>query len=92
MDTVSFLTARLNREALRYAAGRQMFCPCCERVLDCTDTVFAQDHSGKGAVLILCGACWGRAPWSGRSGALEVLDGRTLYAPRKRAQQWVAKV
>ncbi len=45
----------LSRQLLKFAAGRQMSCGPCGRILDCRTTVHVDD--GRRAVAT-CGECW----------------------------------
>ena len=38
-DVPSFLSQEVDRQSLRYAAGRTLWCPSCRSVLDCRTTV-----------------------------------------------------
>lgn len=74
------------KEIVRYAAGTAIRCPGCGEVLDAPTTVVASQDDGP--VLVLCSACWGRAPMLGKWGSVEVLDGRVLFAPKRRTREW----
>ncbi len=51
------LESHLNLELLRYAAGRAIFCPSCDHILDARRSVLmcANDN---GPTAILCGDCY----------------------------------
>ena len=52
------LTAKLSREAVRYAVQLQMFCPECDVCLDVDRAILVTSSRGAG---ILCEACMGKA-------------------------------
>jgi hypothetical protein len=60
---MEFLERQLNREAVRYAVQRAIFCPDCGGILDMDDAVLITGSGGAG---VACGACWDRT-WSARS-------------------------
>ena len=79
----SYLQLTVARNLVKYAAGRAMFCPKCETVLDAPTTVYADDGDG-GHTLILCATCWGKSPGNVRAGSITVWDGRVLWAKPQR--------
>lgn len=77
LERMMFETAA--REALRYAVSRAITCPCCGGVLDAKAAVLLT-HGTDAA--IACAACYGRPAGTFRAGAVDVYDGRTLWASR----------
>ena len=73
------------RNLVKWAAGQTMFCPHCDRVLDCSRTIVASD--GGRATITLCADCWGKAPGNFKSGSVEVWDGRVLFAKPARTKR-----
>lgn len=76
----------VSRNLVRHACGTALYCRDCEQLLDAPQSVLLTD--GARAV-VLCATCYGRAPRHLVAGAIEVLDGRLLFAkppraPRKR--------
>ena len=75
----------VNRNLLKYSAGRAIFCPCCGEVADAKQWVVAT--LGERTVS-RCARCWDSA--THRIGVfpplLEVLDGRVLFARTKRTK------
>ena len=64
---------RANRELLKYAAGRAIFCQFCKHVLDCKTTAIASKNS---ETVTLCTACLDRAALDN---SYEIVDGRTYW-------------
>jgi hypothetical protein len=61
----SFLGKHLNKQLLKHAAGSNMFCPGCDKCLDCKSTVLATIHrtvnDGPEEIVrsyTLCAKCW----------------------------------
>lgn len=87
MSLDNYLQTKLNKELLRYGAGRRISCGC-GIVLDAPTTVVLT-HGDR--TMTMCAWCWDRPPpWSGQHGALDVLDGRTVFKPTIR-KQWSLK-
>lgn len=54
-----YLKEKCLKETLKYAAGRQMFCKNCSKVLDWkTTVVITAEKEGKKAVVIACTDCF----------------------------------
>lgn len=77
------LEEKLNRELLRYAVGRAIFCPSCEKVLDIGDAVLMMRRDG-GATAVLCGTDYDRmrdrlsaVDDAAFLAAVEITDGRS---------------
>ena len=87
MDILDQFRRTAERATLKYAAGQQMFCPKCQRVLDAKRTVHAT-RTDTNACLTFCVLCWDR--WIALHGdaakqsgvTLETLDGRALWPKR----------
>ena len=76
----------VSRNLVRHACGSAIFCRDCKQLLDAPQSVLLTDGARD---VVLCATCYGKAPRHLRAGALEVLDGRLLFAnppqaPRKR--------
>jgi len=91
MDILDQFRRTAERNALKFAVGRQMFCPKCKRVLDAKRAV--DITASNGANRTVCVDCFGRGPeFHGKceSGGLtlDVLHGRALWPakPRKGAK------
>ena len=73
----------LNRNLLKYSAGRAIFCPRCDQVADARRWVVVTqgDHTAS-----TCATCWD-AVLKGRPipATVDVVDGRVVFAraPRK---------
>lgn len=82
------LEAMMNRELLNYAAGRAMFCPSCDRILDSDSAVLMTTRDGVNAdqcAAITCADCYDelRKRLRGVEEAallarVEIIDGRRL--------------
>lgn len=75
----SMMRDTVNRNLLKYAAGRVMFCPYCNTVLDCRTTVIVSTTDGKESVL--CARCFDA--WGDKPAFTGVVDGRQLWAAPK---------
>jgi hypothetical protein len=53
---MGLLEEKMNRELVRYAVGRAIFCPSCDRVLDIADAVLMTTKN-DGPCAVTCGAC-----------------------------------
>lgn len=84
MDNIEWLnsemTRTVGRNLLKYAAGRQMFCPKCSKVLDAKTTVLITYREQE---RILCAQCWGRNPMTVKSGAVDIMDGRVFWPAKQ---------
>ena len=74
----------ITRNLLKYAAGRSIFCPLCQEVLDCKRTVILEAGSISKT---LCASCWDTTlkPLIEAKGILakcEVTDGRVWFKRR----------
>ena len=83
----------VNRQLVKYAAGRCVWCPRCHGVMDQKRTVVATVHDGDEVLVsyTLCGNCWdpqvrevgvllaAKAAKVGRPLRLEVVAGRQLW-------------
>ena len=90
-----FLKTHLNRQLLRHSAGRAIFCPGCQRIMDWSRTVVVSFHT-KGACIktwTLCSTCFDKRRESFTAGmeqvrpkvpdiSMEIVDGRE-YAPKR---------
>lgn len=78
----SFMQTTINKELVKWAAGHVMFCPGCDKILDCRSTVVATHNTGGQAVL--CADCWDKK--TELYAFSEIVDGRKLWvqqsAPR----------
>lgn len=75
MSEPSAMELVVNRETLKFACGRSIFCGC-GAVLDCRRAVLLTNAAGVTAAA--CASCYDRV--AGRLPAdLEVLDGRELF-------------
>lgn len=90
------LQTHVNRNLLKYAAGRVMFCPSCDKCLDCRSTVNVTVlHKGEvHSSTTLCAACYdARKPVLDAALAkaspdvgitLDIVDGRALWPTRSK--------
>jgi len=71
---------QINRNLLKYSAGRAITCPHCGQIADCRRWVLAtQGDTTRGA----CTACWDAATAEKTVPAsVEVLDGRVIFRGR----------
>lgn len=71
----------LNRNLVKYAAGRAIFCPSCDDILDQKRTVVVTTPAGR--TMTYCGQCWDKvaavAAADPRFVELDILDGRQLF-------------
>jgi len=86
MDILDQFRRTAERATLKYAAGQQMFCPKCQRVLDAKRTVLITDVDST-ASRTVCVDCFGRGPeYHGRvespRGLFDVLHGGALWPKR----------
>ena len=95
---MTHLEREMNRQLVKYAVQRQMFCQsrgCGGSILDMRRAVLVtvKEPSGNEQSVILCGSCWDGSKArvaeiaAEKSATLEALDGRELFAkaPRKAA-------
>ena len=71
----------VNRNILKFSAGRAFFCPACHEIADCRRWVVATQGEYTS---YCCGACWDKAT-TGKTipASVEVLDGRILFKKGK---------
>lgn len=80
------LQGQVNRNLLKYAAGRAIFCPECHAILDCRSCVIGH-HDVFNRECVICCSCWDKRP--DKAAFSDVIDGRQLFtsgkprAPRK---------
>lgn len=87
--TESFLEKHLNRNLLKHAAGSAMFCPSCDKCLDCRSTVLATIHrsvdDGPEEIVrsyTMCAKCWDQRG----SVVREAIDKVTARNPQLKAR------
>ena len=74
----------VNRNLLKYSAGRAIFCPCCGEVADARRWVVATFSE---RTISCCTRCWdAKASLRYLPASVEVLDGRVLFARAKRTK------
>jgi hypothetical protein len=73
MDVLDGMKLTAQRNLVKWAAGKAMFCPRCQDILDCKRTVVVDEK-------VLCAKCWDSKPacFELKEG-VEVLDGRVLF-------------
>lgn len=79
----SLMQETIHRNLLKYAAGRAIFCPHCDTILDCRSTVVATRDTRE---YVMCARCWdSKVDQAGKAACSEIVDGRELWpAPAKR--------
>jgi hypothetical protein len=72
------LQEHANKELLKFAAGHNIFCPTCNRILDCKTTVHVSVMTGASCAhsLTSCETCWGKQ--EPRVAAVAAKHGATL--------------
>jgi NAD-dependent SIR2 family protein deacetylase len=77
------MVTKINRDLLKFAAGQQMFCPLCERILDAKTTV---NVGRAGASKTVCATCYDGylkpaivAKGNNLLDRCDVLDGRVVF-------------
>jgi len=95
VDVLGGMETTVKRNILKYAAGRTMFCPGCQTIMDCKRTV-TWDLLKEDKLLmskVLCTACYdskiaGNAAIAeavtSKGLTVEVTDGRVLWPSRKK--------
>ena len=70
----------VNRNLLKYAAGRAIFCPCCSVIMDARRTVIV---TAGDVTKVLCASCWDTAVApkisTERLAQCEIVDGRIEF-------------
>jgi hypothetical protein len=81
MRQFSPLEVTVNRDLLKYAAGRAIFCPQCRKIMDAKTTVIVTTPAGQ--TWTSCAACWDKVATMARKDArfaeLDIVDGRDLW-------------
>ena len=79
----SMMARTVNRNLLKYSAGRSIFCPHCQNIADARRwVVVTQGAKSMG----LCAPCWDKSKRPTLPTDVEVLDGRVLFARPERAK------
>jgi len=73
-DLGDFMRLEVNRNVLRYAVQRNMFCNCCEEVLDVRRAAHIDARTGYA---VMCGNCLDKYRDRFKPG-VEIIDGREL--------------
>lgn len=73
----------INRNLVKAAVMRQIFCPSCDNILDMRRAVLVTGH---GSAACVCGKCWdiAKSHVTKKLEGTEVLDGRVLWGRAKR--------
>lgn len=85
----------VNRNLLKYAAGRAIFCPGCSAIMDWKRTVIVEFP--KGQTVVRCCKCWDEtlkvilkdvplSKWNETQAKLEIIDGRQFNARKAKVK------
>jgi hypothetical protein len=71
----------INRNLLKYSAGRAIFCGQCDAIADARRWVLITHDSNT---LGMCACCWDKLSAGRATRGYDVLDGRVIFGARKK--------
>ena len=69
----------INRNLLKYSAGRSIFCGQCDEIADCRRWVMITHNEDE---LAMCAPCWDKISKGRATPGFQVLDGRKAFSKK----------
>ena len=80
--TINYMQRTINRNLLKYSAGRSIFCGQCSAIADARRWIVVSHNDD---ILGMCAPCWDALKKGRPTPGFEVVDGRVEFGRKKAA-------